>query len=424
MEMSITIVPVAEDISSIDKVSVSANGQGVSFLSAILSILIPPQIMTQDMNLTLPDEKDITGINEPLSPELNDNKNTLGILPYSALTPRQSGKKDHLSATMYDSLIEDPLSLNGLVGILQNREKGLTFPEGVTPTIKTEKDDQTNLLVQFKHIEKDKFNIPEFCDAKIEITPIKENRPQENVFVSQEQWNIQTADDKPNIKPEANTKHTTIKPDEGTYKDGIKGTNIADNKEVDSFDSFKDVLEEGLKIEKTEGRSNKDRFSNLETDSKWDDIPTIQRPTNPVSSTISTDNNAEVHDRRTLDLPSVRSSTLQVPYGSDSSAIRVTVEPEGIGELDIKLILNKGVINGYIKTPETATADLIIRNIPDIINSLIRDGLNIGNLSVSLRDYDRGNGMAHEDRDRPDDRSGPNELTVRSYSSGYIDIFI
>jgi hypothetical protein len=75
---------------------------------------------------------------------------------------------------------------------------------------------------------------------------------------------------------------------------------------------------------------------------------------------------------------------------STDAMLRVTVEHDEIGELDIRLVLNKGLINGLIKTPEVSTADLIARNIPGIIDSLIKDGLNIGNLSVTIRD--NGNG--------------------------------
>lgn len=173
--------------------------------------------------------------------------------------------------------------------------------------------------------------------------------------------------------------------------------------------------DEGLNVGRREGDASFLRFT---------DSPVHQSTSAGPSWDTS---KLQIHNKESMDLTLIRSIKLQQSSDYNSSTmftLEATVEPEGIGELDIKLILDRGVINGYIKTPETVTADLIIRNIPEIINSLIRDGLNIGNLSVSVRDYGRGKEMVYEDRDRSDNRSGPNELTAQSYSSGYIDIFI
>lgn len=173
--------------------------------------------------------------------------------------------------------------------------------------------------------------------------------------------------------------------------------------------------DEGLNVGRREGDASFLRFT---------DSPVHQSTSAGPSWDTS---KLQIHNKESMDLTLIRSIKLQQSSDYNSSTmftLEATVEPEGIGELDIKLILDRGVINGYIKTPETVTADLIIRNIPEIINSLIRDGLNIGNLSVSVRDYSRGKEMVYEDRDRSDNKSGPNELTAQSYSSGYIDIFI
>ncbi len=109
----------------------------------------------------------------------------------------------------------------------------------------------------------------------------------------------------------------------------------------------------------------------------------------------------------------------------DSSALRVMVEHDTFGELDIKLVLNKGLINGYIKTPELTTADLIVRNMPDIINSLVREGLNIGSLSVSLKDY-KGKAFRPEElKSRgPEGRTSAISNSRTSALNGYINIFI
>lgn len=144
----------------------------------------------------------------------------------------------------------------------------------------------------------------------------------------------------------------------------------------------------------------------------------------PFTITIHNDK-AEVHAKESEIFPLIKPSSLELHnrIESGSSEIRLTVEPEGMGVLDIKLVLHRGVINGYINTTETATANLIVRNIYDIVNSLIRDGLNIGNLSVSLRENNnRDKEVFYKEDDKSIDRARFIESTA--YSSGYINIFI
>ncbi len=109
----------------------------------------------------------------------------------------------------------------------------------------------------------------------------------------------------------------------------------------------------------------------------------------------------------------------------DSTAIEISLEPDGIGKLDIEISLDRGVINAQINASETIGKELIERNLYNILNALIKDGLNIGGFSVSLRD--KRNEMKDDVRER--DLRG-NELTKKiqlpiAYSSkGIISIFV
>jgi flagellar hook-length control protein FliK len=65
--------------------------------------------------------------------------------------------------------------------------------------------------------------------------------------------------------------------------------------------------------------------------------------------------------------------------------LEILVEPEDIGKLNIKLTLQNDSINAKIIAFENAGKEVIERNVLNIIDSLIKEGLNINGLSISLR---------------------------------------
>ena len=70
---------------------------------------------------------------------------------------------------------------------------------------------------------------------------------------------------------------------------------------------------------------------------------------------------------------------------SGDASIKVSLEPDGIGKIDIELVLDRGVINAQINTSETTGKEFIEKNLHTILSSLTNEGLNIGSFSVSLR---------------------------------------
>jgi hypothetical protein len=80
----------------------------------------------------------------------------------------------------------------------------------------------------------------------------------------------------------------------------------------------------------------------------------------------------------------LHAGTFVLPKKGDAS-IEVSLEPEGMGQIDIELTLDRGVINAQINTSEIIGKEIIERNLYAILSSLIDEGLNIGSFSVSLR---------------------------------------
>jgi flagellar hook-length control protein FliK len=89
----------------------------------------------------------------------------------------------------------------------------------------------------------------------------------------------------------------------------------------------------------------------------------------------------------------LRANILQEPPNADvfvlqkkgDASIEVSLEPEGMGKIDIELTLDRGLINAQINASEIIGKEIIERNLYAILSSLIDEGLNIGSFSISLR---------------------------------------
>ena len=106
-----------------------------------------------------------------------------------------------------------------------------------------------------------------------------------------------------------------------------------------------------------------------------------------------------------------------VVTGQDTKSIEVRIEPEGLGKMDIRLILDKGHVNAHINAAESLGKAAVEGNLPGIISKLADEGINIGSFSVSLgngkkeRGWREGAGSGEESRvektGRVAGRSGP-----------------
>lgn len=200
------------------------------------------------------------------------------------------------------------------------------------------------------------------------------------------------------------------------------------NKESDLYNFFK-TLKEGFegefKITKTENTTEHINENSAHPKQDVPDSSFVPRQIDPSSTT----DNKPLQDKQSLEPSKVIISHLDIEqsHAPDLSTIKVTVQHDGLGELDIKLILNNGVINGQIKTPEVTTADLIVRSIPEIMNSLIKDGLNVGNFFVSLRNGREGReALDYGSSGDGGDNLGRQTSGFHPISSnpGYINIFV
>ena len=111
---------------------------------------------------------------------------------------------------------------------------------------------------------------------------------------------------------------------------------------------------------------------------------------------------------------------------SDTS-IEVTLSPPGMGKLEIEVVLEKGIVNARITAADPAGRDAIERSLPQIIETLSRDGMAIGGFTVSLkqRKDPAGDPQAGKGSGNASARPAPIE-TVRAAAApaGLVDLFV
>lgn len=84
----------------------------------------------------------------------------------------------------------------------------------------------------------------------------------------------------------------------------------------------------------------------------------------------------------------------------DQKTIEVRIEPDGLGKMDIRLSMDKGHISAHINASESIGKEVIEGNLRNIVSKLAGDGINVGSLSVSLRNGNR-HGRGDRDGDGP-----------------------
>jgi len=137
--------------------------------------------------------------------------------------------------------------------------------------------------------------------------------------------------------------------------------------------------------------------------------PVRNAPLSPSPRTVRFEENAFVITRK-----------------SDTS-VDVTLSPPGVGKLTIEIALEKGVVNARITAADPAGREAIERNLPNIVETLARDGMNIGGFTVSLRERRNGAGDTQGAAGPPDEDARPRIAAppvAPGASSGRIDILV
>ncbi len=114
----------------------------------------------------------------------------------------------------------------------------------------------------------------------------------------------------------------------------------------------------------------------------------------------------------------------------DGTSIEISLQPEGMGKLDIGLLLDKGVVNAQIQASSAAGKELIEKHMQNIVSALAQEGITIGGFSVSLKD-DRNDFAWSQGKSETHQIQGESALTNEYISTprqyinpGVVSIFV
>jgi flagellar hook-length control protein FliK len=112
----------------------------------------------------------------------------------------------------------------------------------------------------------------------------------------------------------------------------------------------------------------------------------------------------------------------------DGTSIEVSLQPEGLGKLDIELVFDKGLVNAHIQASHEAGKELVEQNMTEILNILAQEGITIGGFSVSLkqgRDAEpEGMKRGFQRRNDEDAARGEEAIIRKNSRQGVISIFV
>ncbi len=112
---------------------------------------------------------------------------------------------------------------------------------------------------------------------------------------------------------------------------------------------------------------------------------------------------------------------------STGNRLAVSLEPEGLGKLNINLSLDRGMVNAQIQAADPAAKNLLENNMQQIMDTLMKEGLNVGGFSVSLKHGETGdmNGQGTNDFVKPSREESANiPSTYQNDPVGRISMFV
>lgn len=74
---------------------------------------------------------------------------------------------------------------------------------------------------------------------------------------------------------------------------------------------------------------------------------------------------------------------------SDPSSVSVSLSPEGLGDLEVEVFLDRGAVSGRITAFDPAAREAVEGSIGRIVEALAREGIRVGGFSVSLGEQNR-----------------------------------
>lgn len=154
------------------------------------------------------------------------------------------------------------------------------------------------------------------------------------------------------------------------------------------------------------------------TDSGTDNVGLVNSTSTLREDARSIGNLNTVHSGKATDFQALVDKIVYVAKGNNK--LGISVEHESLGKLNMSLTLEKGMVNVHINTSDRDVRELIESNMQQILDSLNKDGVSVGEFSVGLRNSNKENMSTAS--------AGPaeeiiSEEKIASHSKGLVNIF-
>ena len=197
--------------------------------------------------------------------------------------------------------------------------------------------------------------------------------------------------------------NSSIKDKDNSVKTANKAITIKSNKEQIISD------ETALTGEKNKELSKVNKTQSLIADIKKDDGDINNKIQTNITSTAVKKESAEIKTPEQSAVISRNSDIVEVAVEKfkslrlpDITELKVRLQPKELGEITVKLILEKGQINGNIIASKKETAEILQSQILTLKQNLEDNNIQLNNLSINLKSDDNFNGR-HSNQNQPDD---------------------
>jgi flagellar hook-length control protein FliK len=112
-----------------------------------------------------------------------------------------------------------------------------------------------------------------------------------------------------------------------------------------------------------------------------------------------------------------------VYFAKGDNKLGVTLEHKELGQLNIKLSLEKGIVNVSINTADKAAREFVESNVQQIVDSLTKSGVSVGGFSVGLKNQQHHEGFGNRNPNKNEKPFSINGIEQQEYSKAAANVY-
>jgi len=105
------------------------------------------------------------------------------------------------------------------------------------------------------------------------------------------------------------------------------------------------------------------------------------------------------------------------------NTLGVTIDHKELGKINIKLSLEKGMVNVHINTADKAAREFVESNMQQIVESLSKNGVSVGGFSVGLKNHQNGKGFENAHSSRNERKYSVNSVHEKEYVKAATNVY-